>query len=88
MSTLPRTSLDDVLDLGVPPIEAVAGWGRQRQAMRGLVRGAGADHHALEPTRQPTGLRPGGMRPSDPQGLAMAAAGLLEPADDRPAIVS
>ena len=78
---------DDFLDLCPPPIDAADFGGRQGQTIRRIVLGAVSGDQDFQPTCEPAGLRPIGMAPIGPKGLAIEAAVLLETADAIPAIV-
>lgn len=75
------TDSNDLLKLRPHPIEAAHLHGRQRQTVDGKVFGAVSDDQHFEAPSQPAGLRPVGMAPIGPQGLAVEPAVLLEPTD-------
>jgi hypothetical protein len=68
----------DFLALCAPPIELADLRGRQGQAIRRIVLGAVSDDQDLEPTAQPTRLRPIGVAPTGPERLAIEPAVLRE----------
>jgi hypothetical protein len=68
----------DFLDLRAHPRELADLRGRQRQAIRRIVLGAVSDDQDLEPTAQPTRLRPIWVAPTGPERLAIEPAVLLE----------
>ena len=61
--------------------------GRQRQTIGGKVFGAVSDDQHLQAPSQSTSLRPVGLAPIGPQGLAIEPPVLLQAADKVPAIV-
>jgi hypothetical protein len=82
-----RAHADDFRDVRTPPVESADLRGWQCQAIRGVVLGAVSDDHDLEPTAQPTRLRPIRMAPIAPERLAIEPAVLLEATHNVPAII-
>jgi hypothetical protein len=61
--------------------------GRQRQALRGVVRSAVSDAQDVQASGQPAACAPIGVAPLGLEGWPVAPALLLQAADDRPALV-
>jgi hypothetical protein len=78
---------NDFFNLRAESIEPADLHGRQRQTIGGNVCGAVSDDQYLQPPSQPTSLRPVGIAPIGPQGLAIAPPVLLQAADNIPALV-
>jgi hypothetical protein len=81
------THAHDFLALGAETIPPAHLYGREGQAIGGIVLGAVADDQPVQASSQPASCRPGGMAPIGPKRGAIESAILFKTADNRPAIV-
>src|SRR5262245_64612479 len=81
------TDADDLFNLGAPAIPAPYLWGRQRQAVGGIVLFAVSDNQHFEPSAQPADLGPVGVPPMVADRVTIEPAILFDTTDEIPPIV-
>jgi hypothetical protein len=81
------TDPNDFFALGAACIQATYLRGRKRQASGGVVLGAVSDDQDFQASGQPAAFGPIRVAPIHPEGLAVEATILLEPAHEIPPIV-